>query len=227
MVDQEGGLVKRIGGAPNASAQEMGERGAAFSRAAGPADRAEPAQHRRQRRPRAGARTSPGPGGHRRRRTRLRLDPGRRRGDRRSRSPRGSRAAGSPRPQSTSRIRLRQHQHRFRGPDDRSSRRRTLRRVDEAPYRGFVDAGGDVVMLSDGDLLRPSRTARPPSPARSRPVSCAIGSASRASRSPMRSRRSQSAISAAPTRPASPAPGPASTSCSTPIRRPPGSPTGR
>jgi beta-N-acetylhexosaminidase len=31
MTDQEGGLVKRVGGAPTASAQEMGERGAAFS----------------------------------------------------------------------------------------------------------------------------------------------------------------------------------------------------
>jgi beta-N-acetylhexosaminidase len=35
MVDQEGGLVKRVGGAPTASAAEMGERGAAFSRAQG------------------------------------------------------------------------------------------------------------------------------------------------------------------------------------------------
>jgi len=34
-IDQEGGLVKRIGGAPTASAQEMGERGAAFSREQG------------------------------------------------------------------------------------------------------------------------------------------------------------------------------------------------
>jgi beta-N-acetylhexosaminidase len=32
MIDQEGGLVKRIDGAPTASAREMGERGAAFSR---------------------------------------------------------------------------------------------------------------------------------------------------------------------------------------------------
>jgi beta-N-acetylhexosaminidase len=32
MIDQEGGLVKRVGGAPTASAREMGERGAAFSR---------------------------------------------------------------------------------------------------------------------------------------------------------------------------------------------------
>jgi beta-N-acetylhexosaminidase len=32
MVDQEGGLVKRVSGAPNASAREMGERGPAFSR---------------------------------------------------------------------------------------------------------------------------------------------------------------------------------------------------
>jgi beta-N-acetylhexosaminidase len=35
MVDQEGGLVKRVDGAPTASAQEMGARGAAFSRAQG------------------------------------------------------------------------------------------------------------------------------------------------------------------------------------------------
>lgn len=35
MVDQEGGLVKRLGGAPAASAAEMGERGAAFSREQG------------------------------------------------------------------------------------------------------------------------------------------------------------------------------------------------
>ena len=35
MVDQEGGLVKRIGGAPTASAAEMGARGAAFSREQG------------------------------------------------------------------------------------------------------------------------------------------------------------------------------------------------
>jgi beta-N-acetylhexosaminidase len=35
MVDQEGGLVKRVGGAPSASAAEMGRRGAAFSRRQG------------------------------------------------------------------------------------------------------------------------------------------------------------------------------------------------
>ncbi len=35
MTDQEGGLVKRIGGAPTASAATMGARGAAFSRAQG------------------------------------------------------------------------------------------------------------------------------------------------------------------------------------------------
>jgi beta-N-acetylhexosaminidase len=35
MVDQEGGLVKRLDGAPTASAREMGLRGAAFSRAQG------------------------------------------------------------------------------------------------------------------------------------------------------------------------------------------------
>jgi beta-N-acetylhexosaminidase len=35
MVDQEGGLVKRVGGAPSASAAEMGARGAAFSREQG------------------------------------------------------------------------------------------------------------------------------------------------------------------------------------------------
>jgi beta-N-acetylhexosaminidase len=35
MIDQEGGLVKRVGGAPTASAAEMGEHGAAFSREQG------------------------------------------------------------------------------------------------------------------------------------------------------------------------------------------------
>ena len=35
MVDQEGGLVKRVDGAPDASAAQMGERGAAFSREQG------------------------------------------------------------------------------------------------------------------------------------------------------------------------------------------------
>jgi beta-N-acetylhexosaminidase len=35
MIDQEGGLVKRVGGAPTASAAEMGARGAAFSREQG------------------------------------------------------------------------------------------------------------------------------------------------------------------------------------------------
>ncbi|HVQ60062.1 MAG TPA: glycoside hydrolase family 3 N-terminal domain-containing protein [Solirubrobacterales bacterium] len=35
MVDQEGGLVKRLDGAPSASAAQMGERGAAFSREQG------------------------------------------------------------------------------------------------------------------------------------------------------------------------------------------------
>jgi beta-N-acetylhexosaminidase len=35
MVDQEGGLVKRLSGAPNASARVMGARGAAYSRAQG------------------------------------------------------------------------------------------------------------------------------------------------------------------------------------------------
>lgn len=35
MVDQEGGLVKRVDGAPDASAREMGERGGAFSREQG------------------------------------------------------------------------------------------------------------------------------------------------------------------------------------------------
>ncbi len=35
MTDQEGGLVKRVGGAPTASAREMGERGPAFSREQG------------------------------------------------------------------------------------------------------------------------------------------------------------------------------------------------
>ena len=35
MIDQEGGLVKRLGGAPIASAEQMGARGASFSRRQG------------------------------------------------------------------------------------------------------------------------------------------------------------------------------------------------
>ena len=72
-----------------------------------------------------------------------------------------------------------------------ASRRRRCARVDEAPYRRFVAAGGDMVMLEHGDLPgllagagrllavdRDRRAAR-------------AGSASRASRSPMPSKPSR------------------------------------
>ena len=53
-----------------------------------------------------------------------------------------------------------------------------LRAVDEAPYRDFIAAGGDLVMLSTA-IYPALSPARPPSRGRSRPASCAAGSASR------------------------------------------------
>ena len=214
MVDQEGGLVKRLGGAPTASAAEMGERGAAFSRAQGRArpptcasfgvnvdlapvlDVARPggtiAETERgfgSTAPQVAATAVPFAAGlqsGRRRRHRQAL-PGPRRG---AKTP-TSRCSGS------------------------TSRSRTLRDVDEAPYRAFVAAGGDMVMLSTA--IYPAFSAVPPPfPGRSRPGSCASGWASRASRSPTRSTPSPCGPSAARRRPAWRPPGRAPTCCSSP-----------
>jgi beta-N-acetylhexosaminidase len=158
MVDQEGGLVKRLGGAPSASAAEMGRRGAAFSR--------------RQGRLTAGNLRDVGvnvdlapvldvarPGG-----TIAETDRGF-----------GSSAAAVADTAVPFAAGLRAGgvaataKH-FPGlgaarlnTDFAVQRigldRRTLRRVDEAPYRSFIRAGGDLVMLATA--IYPSFSGRP------------------------------------------------------------------
>ena len=59
MIDQEGGLVKRIGGAPKASAEVMGARGPGFSRRQGRLTGRNLRNLGRHRQPRAGARRRP------------------------------------------------------------------------------------------------------------------------------------------------------------------------
>src|SRR5215210_6874960 len=131
MTDQEGGLVKRIGGAPNASAEEMGARGAAYSREQGRLT----AGNLRE----VGVNVDLAPV----------LDVARPGGeientDRGFASTAGGVAAtakhfpgfGAARENTdfaVERIRL---------------SKRTLRRVDEVPFGRFADAGGDLVMLS-------------------------------------------------------------------------------
>ena len=69
----------------------------------------------------------------------------------------------------------------------------TLRGVDEAPYRRFVDAGGEMVMLSTA--IYPALSPKPA--AFSPPIATGelrAGSASRASRSPTRSAASPSGL---------------------------------
>ncbi len=160
MVDQEGGQVKRVSGAPSASAREMGARGAAFSRRQGARTARNLRQARDQRRPRAGARRRPARRHDRRHRTRLRLQRGARSRRPRSRSPRALQAGGV--------AATAQALPRARGGDARTptsrcsgsaSRRRGLRAVDEAPYRRFVGACGDLVMLSTA--IYPALSPRP------------------------------------------------------------------
>ena len=210
MVDQEGGLVKRLDGAPTASASEMGARGAAFSA-------------------RQGRRTAANlrdvgvnvdlapvldvgrPGGvDRRNRTRLRRRPRR----------------GSPRPRSPSPRRCRRggvaatgkhfpgfgaapRKHRLRGRTDRPLQARAAARSTRRPTRAFVAAGrraGDAEHRDLPGLLRRPGRLHPRDRHRraARPAS-----ASRASRSPTRWKRPRSNTSAAPPRPRSPAPAPA------------------
>ena len=71
-----------------------------------------------------------------------------------------------------------------------------LRRVDEAPYRPYVAAGGEMVMLSTA--IYPAFSPKPAAFARRlRRGSCASASASRVSRSPTRSTAPPSVPSAA------------------------------
>ena len=110
--------------------------------------RATCAEPRRQRRPRPGPRRRPARRRDRRHRTRLRRHRGGGGRRPRSRSPWASSRAGSRRPPSTSPGSAPPP----RTPTSRSSAsasgEATLRAVDEAPYRAFAAAGGDLVMLS-------------------------------------------------------------------------------
>jgi beta-N-acetylhexosaminidase len=147
MVDQEGGLVKRLGGAPTASAREMGERGAGFS-------------HRQGRRTAANLRAVGAnvdlapvldvarPGG-----TIAETDRGF------GATPEGVAATAVPFAEGLRQGGVAATAKHFPGlgaagvnTDFAVQRvalsRAELRRVDEAPYRDFVGAGGEMVMLS-------------------------------------------------------------------------------
>ena len=140
--------MKRIGGAPSASAEEMGARGAAFSRDQGRrtartcATSASTSTSRR-------SSTSPGPAAtspttHRG----FGSTPARGRGDGGAVRRRRCRAAASPRPAKhfpglgAARVNTDVAVQRI------GLSKATLRRVDEAPYPRFFAAGGEMVMLS-------------------------------------------------------------------------------
>ena len=194
--------MKRIGGAPTASAREMGARGAAFSRAQGARTARQPARRRRQRRPGAGPRRRPPGRRDRGNRTRLRLDS---RTGRRHRDPLRRGAAGrpaSPPPRSTfpglgsarlntdfavQRVGLSKAALRARRRGPLPPLRRDRRRDGDAEHRDLP-----------GLLPEAGRLRAPRSP----PASCAGGSASTGSRSPTRSTSSPSPTSAARPRPA-------------------------
>ena len=150
--------MKRVGGAPNASAAADGHAAPAFSRnrAGRPA---EPARHRRQRRPRAGPRRRP-PGGDDRRDERgFGATPAAVEATG-SRSPRDCRTAASPRPRSTSRASAPPQANTdftVQGiePLEGDAAARSTRR----PIARFVDAGGDMVMLSTA--IYPAFSNRP------------------------------------------------------------------
>jgi len=179
MVDQEGGLVKRVSGAPTASAAAMGARGGAFSREQGRRTAANLRQ--------LGINVDLAPV----------LDVAR---------PGGTIAAtergfGSSAQQVTATAvpfaaglqagGVAATAKHFPGLGAAAENtdfavqriglpKATLRTVDEAPFRDFADAGGDLVMLSTA--IYPALAPTPPlSLARSRPGSCAGASASRAS----------------------------------------------
>jgi len=147
MVDQEGGLVKRVGGAPNASAQEMGERGAAFSREQG----SRTAANLRQ----LGVNVDLAPV----------LDVARPGGTiaatERGFGATAQRVAATAVPFATALRRggvaaTAKHFPGFGAAGENTDfavqriglSRQRLRAVDEAPYRDFIAAGGDLVMLS-------------------------------------------------------------------------------
>jgi beta-N-acetylhexosaminidase len=157
-IDQEGGLVKRIGGAPAVSAAEMGRRGAAYSRRQGYLT----GRNLRN----VGVNVDLAPV----------VDVARRGGDIAD----TYRAFGYTREdvirtaipfaQGLRRAGIAATAKHFPGlgavsvNTDFASQtirlsKRTLRRVDEAPYRAFIEAGGEVVML--GTAIYPAFSNRP------------------------------------------------------------------
>ena len=159
MIDQEGGLVKRIGGAPNASAAQMGARGPGFSRRQGRLT----ARNLRNLRvsvnlapvfdvARPGSDTAAthrgfGSSARRVRATAIPFAKAMQKGNVAATAKHfpGLGAARRNTDLAVQRIRL--------------SKRR-LRRVDELPYRRFVAARGAMVMLEHGDLSRLLAEAR-------------------------------------------------------------------
>ena len=147
MIDQEGGLVKRIGGAPDVSAQVMGERGPAFSRSQG----RKTARNLRN----IGVNVDLAPvlelarpGGD------IAVDE---RGF--GATPAAVEATGVPFAEGLQEAGVAATAKHFPANGSASantdqtvqtnaSPKSALRRVNEAPYRGFVDAGGEVVMLT-------------------------------------------------------------------------------
>lgn len=156
MIDQEGGLVKRLPGAPEASAQAMGRRGGEYSRRQG----ARTARNLE----RAGVNVNLAPV----------LDVGRPGSAIRAQ---GRSFGGKPRRVIRTAIRFARAMERHGvsatakhfpglGAADESTdlavqrirlNRGELRRVDERPYRAFVANGGDMVMLSTAIYTRFSR----------------------------------------------------------------------
>jgi beta-N-acetylhexosaminidase len=160
MIDQEGGLVKRLGGAPASSAEQMGARGPAYSRRQGRLT----AGNLRD----VGINVNLAPV----------LDVGRPGGviaetDRAfSSTARGVRATALPFASAMQRGGVAATAKHFPGlgaarenTDFAVQRiglsKRTLRRVDEAPYRGFVAGGGAIVMI--GSAIYPAFSDKPAS----------------------------------------------------------------
>jgi beta-N-acetylhexosaminidase len=147
MVDQEGGLVKRVGGAPTASAAEMGARGGAFSREQGRrtaanlrelgvnVDLAPVLDVARAGGTMAATERGFGATAQQVAATAVAFAGGLERGGVAATAKHfpGLGAAAENTDFAVQRVRLSE---------------RTLREVDEAPYRAFIAAGGDLVMLS-------------------------------------------------------------------------------
>lgn len=158
MVDQEGGLVKRLSGAPSASAAEMGARGGAFSRAQGRrtaanlrdvgvnVDLAPVLDVARPGGTIAATERGFGASAARVERTAIPFAVALQQGGVAATGKHfpGLGAAAENTDVAVQRIRL---------------PKRVLRRVDEAPYEPFAEAGGDLVMLSTA--IYPALSAKP------------------------------------------------------------------